>query len=158
MWFNSLGAAYAAADVAAKQGHEIRELFPFAGKGHLFLSSTESLNLQKLKEQPNQSIEIDNLSEAVLRAYLSLDNPPIEDFLMIIEADFLGEVFMGCQKAIDSGLKIVDLRFVRDASGHSYAFLTGKESDGKKYQASCPSQLQARYIDSPADGLKAFFS
>jgi hypothetical protein len=159
LWFNDLGSAYVAANEAAKLGAKILEVYPFGSKGHLLFEAQEAFArdsfVGSLESKPLKHQEFKKLEETVLPAYLSLINPPLHDHILIVESDFLGDIFTDCLKAVELGLAILDLRFVRDSSGHSYAILTGRidmcETLAKQ------TKCKAKLVDRPHPGLKEFF-
>lgn len=159
LWFNSLASAYVAANEAAKLDAKILEIFPFGSKGHLLVEIPGSFSIDtfvnSLNNKPEKHQEFENLAMAVLPAYLSLNNPPLQDNMVILESDFLGDVFTECLRASGLGMSILDLRFVRDSSGHSYAMLTGNIDMCETVikQAKCKAQK----ISQPHPGLREFF-
>lgn len=160
LWFKDLGAAYLVANAASEKGSKILELYPFGSRGHLFLESS-SLSLEELmtltKVTPEKSFESEDLSEKVLSAYLSLSNPPLEEELLIIEAEFIGDVFEAAQIAMKVGLSILDLRFIRDTSGHSYCQVTGRKQAVENFLMKVPFACAVTRVSNPSSGLKEFF-
>jgi hypothetical protein len=160
LWFKNLGGAYVAADLASRQGARILELFPFGTKSHLLLEVDSQFNSKKLlaslKNKPQKKIEL-TLPETVMQAYLSLINPPLDEELLIVESQFLGDIFSACQKADGAGLAILDLRFTRDSSGYSYSMLTGKSADCKGFSKKPPRGCKVSRISNPSAGLAEFF-
>lgn len=160
LWFDSLGAAYAGAQRSAElPGSRILELFAFGKKAQLFLelgAPLETNFLDKLDKKPIQWKLLTQLSPQVLEAYLSLANPPLQNNLLVVESDFLGDLMEVCQSGLQLGLSILDLRLVRDHGGRSYAFFTGTEANLRKLQAQISGQ-QSELILNLSEGLKEFF-
>ncbi len=162
LWFSSLGAAYEAANAAGLVGGHILELFPFSSKGHLLLSIPADLDVSSFISGfkipiENQEVFLD-LPEKVLNSYLSLTNPPLADDLLIGEYLFLGDTLRIAAQASKFGLEILDIRFMRDTTGHSYFMATGPSQlcEGYLHQI-LPNAGKIRRIKNPHENLREFF-
>lgn len=129
-WFASLGEAYLAAQSIANDKVQLVEIFPIGSKGHMVLTSTESL--QTLNDQfsglgPLHKSYIPRCRPEVINAYLSVEAATLNPSLLIAEAEFIGALFEFAQRALDSNLQILDLRMLRGSSCASYLFLTAPE-------------------------------
>jgi hypothetical protein len=162
VWFSSLGAAYEAADLASRAGAQILELFPFVSKGHLFLQISPEFGigqfLASLRLSPDNMEVFSALSEQVLNAYLSLSNPPLGEDLLIAEFTFLGDSLRIASQAEKFGLQLLDIRFMRDTTGHSYFMATGSSEKCTAFiHQLLPSSGKIRQIKNPSEGLREFF-
>ncbi len=162
LWFSSLGAAYEAAHAASGLGAEILELFPFSSKGHLLLAVPTSVDVSKFVGGLKVNIEnlevFLDLPEKVLNSYLSLTNPPLAEDLLIGEYLFLGDTFRIASQASKFGLEILDLRFMRDTTGHSYFMATGPSELCKSFlHQILPNAGKIRRIENPHQNLREFF-
>lgn len=162
LWFSNLGAAYEAADRASRLEAVILELFPFNSKGHLLLQIPTNLDvtqfLLSLKSNVEKSEVFIDLPEKVLNSYLSLSNPPLGEDLLIYEELFLGDTFRVATEASNFGLELLDLRFMRDTTGHSYFMATGSmELCGKFVQQLGGHSGKVTQIHHPSSGLREFF-
>ena len=162
LWFSSLGAAYEAAHTATQTGGEILELFPFVSKGHLLLQMPSNFDVSKFLSDLNLKIENKelflDLPDKVLNSYLSLASPALAEDLLICEYSFLGDTFRIASQAANLGLDILDLRFMRDTTGHSYFMATGtSEMCSAFFHQILPSAGKIRRIKNPSEGLREFF-
>lgn len=162
LWFSSLGAAYAAAETATQLGGEILELFPFVSRGHLFLQIPQAIDVPKflasLSTKPDNLESFLDLPDKVLKSYLSLTSPPLGDDLLICEYSFLGETLRVATQASNSGLEILDVRFMRDTTGHSYFMATGPSGDCSSFvQHLVPSAGKILQLKNPNEKLREFF-
>ncbi len=162
LWFSSLGAAYEAADRASRLEAVILELFPFSSKGHLLLEIPTDLDvtqfLLSLKSKVEKSEVFIDLPDKVLSSYLSLSNPPLGEDLLIYEEHFLGDTLRIAVEASNFGLELLDLRFMRDTTGHSYFMATGSlELCGEFVQHVDGSSGKVTQIHQPSAGLREFF-
>lgn len=162
LWFSSLGAAYEAAHMACGIGGQILEMFPFSSKGHLLLEVPLNLDVSKFVSGLNLNVEklevLIDLPEKVLNSYLSLTNPPLAEDLLIGENLFLGDTFRMASQASKFGLEILDLRFMRDTTGHSYFMATGSSElcEGFLHHI-LPSAGKIRRLKNPHESLREFF-
>jgi hypothetical protein len=162
LWFNSLGEAYEAAHSASAKGAVILELFPFSSRGHLFLEMKTEFNpdlfLNSLSASPQQVARFQFDTPKVLQAYLSLVNPPLQEDLVIAEYSFLGDGLAAAQQAEKMGLEILDIRFMRDSTGHTALQLTGTSMQCREFTTKAASAYgKFRHIQKPSQGLRDFF-
>lgn len=73
-----------------------------------------------------------SLEKEIIDSYLSLASNKVEDFLLVVELDFLGDAFSIAENFFQDGLKIVDLRLLRFFEPKVLLLLTGNENKKEK--------------------------
>lgn len=138
-------------------GVELMELLPSAGGATLLLTGPlEALRAAIDVRGVSSSDLIEHVPESVLTAYLGLENPPLQEQLLIFESPRAGALFKGAVALSDRGFLPFDLRLQRGgAKVQGYLFATGPKIDFD------PSVLESRgvwtRILSPSDQIRALF-
>lgn len=136
----SIGSAYSILNRLLDQGFQLFEISPVAEGAHLIVFSEESdvVAQKKYQELHDEiSYQVFNakclpLSNSLIEAYLSLGDLEIQNNLVIIENEFLGEIFEASQKLVDAGMVLLDLRFAKGYKQKAHAFFTGEISGGAR--------------------------
>lgn len=97
------------------------EISPLGPQALIILSSKDKIALQFVYHQCLAiylteiagSAYIENLSDHVMAAYLSQNQPKVEKNLLIIEAPFVSLAFNYAKKLCDENIEIIDFRIIR---------------------------------------------
>jgi hypothetical protein len=161
----SLGATYAAANILyADKQVELLELSPIANQGILIASGSEgSLNdFRRSLRQADlvRTSIVPDAEKKLLKTYLSLEFQNIQKYLLILESNFLGDIFDWSHQAITLGATLCDLRMLRTQDSPSFAFLTGQQPEQVAPLIKSLKQKNEKVtlIESPESGLVEFMS
>jgi hypothetical protein len=161
----SIGAGYGALNIVGRNSNiEVLEFCPLGDKAQLVIrgSHQELSNYISIlrTSEIDRSLVIDDLDEKVIRGYLSLDNANVENFVLIFESSFVGDLFVFAKKFFDRGLSIVDFRIQRTTGSPGYLIMTGKDSDAIKQDAQEIKRAgcQLTFVGNLSEGLKDFFN
>lgn len=164
-WFSSVGAAYAAANKFCDERISLMEIFPIGSRGHVIFRGPENLQhlLNDIEKHFDRSLVkakvITNCEPQILGAYLSTELAPVRESLLIVETEFIGDLFMTAQYAVRRQMGIVDLRLQRGTAATSFIFLTGKAEELKPFAANLKSEgAKTQLIEEPKAHIKNLFS
>ncbi|MBX2988175.1 MAG: hypothetical protein KF802_09780 [Bdellovibrionaceae bacterium] len=99
---------------------------------------------------------VPSLSEAVVQAYLGLENPPLDGNFFCFESPDLGEVFEVADTLAQKGFAPFDLRILRGGPWKAYVLATGR--GGTESLAGFPWLVRLTHIPSPSASLRDYFS
>lgn len=173
----SLGEAYDLLNELSQLDFELFEIAPVAGGAHLILFSAltktecdqKILNLKSKIEKQCEYAKTVMLSDDVIESYLSLRETPLKDDLLIIEHDFLGNIFERAQQLHSQGFDLLDLRFAKGFKQRAHAFFTNIESNLAQSGTNPPQSYQefvqelrlqkfeVTYLAKLSDGVRALF-
>jgi|GEM_PF-6599335 len=85
---------------------------------HQFVTETRSTDLDR-------SLILHPISDVVMQAYLGLVTEPLQEVVMVIETDFVGELLSFAEAAHQNGWAILDLRQLRSGSSPGHLILSG---------------------------------
>jgi|GEM_PF-4267110 len=128
----SLGSAYNIANLLAKSGFSLLETFPIGGGGHLLMEYKNSpvAPIPQFDEEITSEIVgsqvVLNCPNSIYKAYLSLENFPVQDHLLVLDFEFLGEAFKLAEGLVKRGFGLVDIRLMRGISSHCYLIFTSE--------------------------------
>jgi hypothetical protein len=96
----------------------------------------------------------------LLRTYLSLDFHNVQNYVLILESDFLGDLFEWSHQAISMGSVLCDLRLLRTHNSPCFAFLTGPNAKTLEPLIKTLKHDNERVtlIEEPTSGLVDFMS
>ncbi len=167
-WFVGLtkhyGSAFILADQFAKQGSRSLEIAALGKQGLLIVDCKESISENDQRQWLNQhGLHLDrhaflnNLSENVIKSYLSLENSKCENFLMFLQFPFLGDALRIAQQAESQGFKIVELRFIRSSTSVTHLILTGSDENKAKTFSVEHENFSSQLLMQPTDEVKKYF-
>lgn len=148
----------------ASKGIEILEMIRHLTGITLLVSGGEDDLRRILRELPHEDRIrvhlIPELDEKVLRAIYSLDHSPITSHLLVIESESAGDLVQQCQRAVVSGIAVVDCKLPRGAMTVGHLLLT--ESDEKKIErfrsvAERVPELQTTLVRDVHENFSKFF-
>lgn len=131
MWIDSYGQALKLANSVSHEGGEILDCSVIGKWSQIMIDSENVKNIEAMlidipSEYNYQKKLLKNVDPRVIDAYLSLAGDKIQDFLLVIEHDFIGEVFEISQKMLAEDFRIVDLRLLRFQEPKSLLLVTGE--------------------------------
>ena len=152
----SVGSAYSLIQEMKPEKHETVELIPNADGAVLMVSGQMDDLLQLLRKANDvfTSRFIENLSPAVIEAYLGLQNPPLSEQFMLFESRQVGDVFEAAGRMEAQGLKPFDLRILRGSGLRAYVMASGPRAASFSTDG-LSGQLTS--IENPNPVLKSYF-
>lgn len=162
--FKSIGAGYSALNIVLREKNiEKLEFSPLGTRAHIILKGTkEDLNnyISMLRTSDiERSLVVDEVPEIILKSYLSLEYSPIKNFLLIYEANFIGDLFQFAKEFSLLNLAIVDFRVQRMENSPGYLIMTGDNPElakSKSQQMKRTGQL-ITFIPNLSENLKEYF-
>ncbi len=165
--FKSVGAGYSALNMAGRSfGLEILEFAPLGESSQLLVLGEKKITNKFIKELRIESIErslcLENFDEKILRSYLSLENTKLQEFTLIVEARFSGDLFAAAVELKKRGLSTIDFRVFRSVQSTGYLTMTGNDLDeAKTWIAEQRSQLSRQFrnitlISNLSEGFRHF--
>ncbi len=129
--FKSIGAGYTALNMAGRNpGLEILEFSPLGDSAQLLIQGDLKLVSSFIVELRTGDIErsvcLPNFDEKVLRSYLSLENAKLQDFVLVVESHFSGDLFIAASELKALGMETVDFRLFRSQGSPCFLSMTGK--------------------------------
>jgi hypothetical protein len=139
LWVESYGLALKLANSFVLNGGELLDC-SVIGKWSQLIVKTENVKSVDviLLEIPTavacQKKHLKNVDAKVIEAYLSLANEKVQDFILTIENEFVGDAFEIAQKMINENINIVDFRLLRFQEPKTILILTGAQDQLDKSQ------------------------
>jgi hypothetical protein len=98
---------------------------------------------------------VENLSEALIKCYFSLEFTPPQKHLLIIESDFVGDLFVWSNQFSSLGAKPVEFRFPKYTRSVGLVILTANETEPFQdlYRKAKSERLKITAIQNIASGL-----
>ena len=132
--FKTVGGGYAALNLAGKaKGLEILELSPLGGQCHLIVrgetASVHAFIVELRTGDISRSVVLSDYNEILLRSYLSLESAKLQKFILVLECNFVGDMFQKAQELLGLGLSIFDMRVFRGSGSPNYLLMTGDDAD-----------------------------
>lgn len=157
--FNSLGAAYQAAQLASSE-ISLLEIFPIGTCGHAIFSA--HINMNDFAQELSSSLSTEILSThflpecspKLLQAYQSTSLGVLHNTLWIAESEYIGPLFELADKALKQNFELLDLRMLRGADSSSYVFLSHTE----KPQLDVVKDVKITMIENPNENIRQLFS
>lgn len=121
----SIGQAYVILNELSKEGWELFEVSPVGGGGHLVLfNSSESAAPNTMFVDSCEHAACLQISDEVIETYLSLKEAPLKDVLLILEHDFIGDIFKIAEDLYRKGFDLLDLRFAKGYQQKAHLFVS----------------------------------
>ncbi len=121
----SIGQAYSVLNHLSIQGWELFEISPVGGGGHLVLfGEKDAVEVHTDIVKSCEAFNYITISDEVIETYLSLREAPLKDVLVIIEHEFIGEIFKVAEDLFQKGFDLLDLRFAKGFRQKAHAFLS----------------------------------
>jgi hypothetical protein len=160
----SIGAGYFALNsAAATENLEVVEFSPLGAQSQILVLGAH----QKVKEfivelrtaEIIRSTIVANFNEQILKNYLSLETCNQKKFTLILEANFVGDLFQSASELVKLGLSIVDFRVFRTTGSPGHVILTGEEVRVATQWISAQQRenLQIMLIEDLCEGFRQFF-
>jgi len=167
-WFIALtkhyGDAFFIANEFSQRGNQSLEITALGKQGLLIVDLKNKLSdaekkslLGSFAPQMEKQLFIDDLSESVIKSYLSLNNAKVEKYLLFFEFGFLGEALECAQDALSKGLNIVELRLIRSRDSVTHLILTGDSEEKAKELCQKYSTLNVKLLSHPSEEIKKYF-
>lgn len=139
LWTESYGLSLKLANSFAHAGGEILDCSVIGRWSQLLINTEKVSNIEShLLEIPTdveiQKKVVKNIQPQVINSFLSLSTQKIEDFVLVIEHSFLGDVLDLANKLSLENLKIVDFRLLRHENPRCVLMITGSTQDLDKCQ------------------------
>jgi len=156
----SYGAALEAANIATNRPSlELTEIMPFGtyallvvqGEFEALVSYRKVLRTADLQK----SVIIENPDQRLVKSLYHLENQKPQNFLLILESDFVGYLLQWAQALLPKGLEIVDLRQPRLPGGWASLILTGAHLE--QFQADIRDMEQQKIRVSFVENLNSKF-
>lgn len=129
----TLGLAYSLANQCAKAGAKVFEIFPVGNHGHVVLDFGDQDLIKEIANTFESGVlneaYIPLVSEKTLKTYLSQENSPIVENLLIVESEFVGNCFFAAEILLKNQCELVDLRLFRGQDKYSVLMGTTKNAE-----------------------------
>ena len=141
------------------------EISPLGSQGLLILNSKDKIALQFVYNQCLtiyradiiESIYIEDLSEPVMTAYLSQNQPQIEKNLLIIESSFVSCAFDLAKKLWSENIQIIDFRIIRTGPPHVIITASSHSADLLNQFVEMNHVLKSTLIADVKKPLRSYF-
>lgn len=139
LWTESYGLSLKLANSFAHADGEVLDCSVIGRWSQLLINTEKVSNIQSLLLEVPSDLEVQkkvikNIHPEVINSFLSLSTQKIEDFVLTIEHNFLGDMLDLANKLAAESIKIVDFRLLRHENPRCVLLLTGSELDLDKSQ------------------------
>lgn len=159
----SVGAGYGALNIAGRNSKlKILEFAPLGQQSHLVVLGTfqdvQNFIIGLRTSDIQRSLVLENITEEILQNYAGRNTSHFQNFALVFESHFIGDLFQYALEFSGMGLKIVDFRMQRTTNSPSYLVMTGNDAENiKSYTQDLKREnIQITYISSLSDGFREY--
>lgn len=159
----SVGAGYGALNIAGRNSKlRILEFAPLGKQSHVLILGTyqdvQNFIVGLRTSDIERSLVLENVSEEILQNYVGQNTSHFQEFALVFESQFVGDLFQYALEFSGMGLKIVDFRMQRTTASPSFLVMTGTNAESiKSYTQDLKREhVQITYISALSEGFRQY--
>ena len=159
----SVGAGYSALNIAGRSSQiSVLEFAPLGQQSHLLVQGKyqdiQNFIIGLRTSDISRSLVLENVTDALLQNYVGQNTAHFQEFALVFESYFIGDLFQYALEFFGLGLKIVDFRMQRMTGSPSFLVMTGTDSESiKSYAQDLKREnIQITFISSLSEGFRQY--